>query len=129
MVELRTARGFSLIEGLVALAMVAATAVALLPAMITHMDANGRDDLRSGAVGAAQERLEALRLQDPASMPASGTSAPQLVRVDGRTYEVVTHYCERPEFCGGSTSRHLRVEVKFDGRTIYDVETVYTRLL
>jgi type II secretion system protein I len=123
------ARGFSLIEALMAVAILAMVAVGVLPAIISHMDANSRNELRSGAISAAEERLEALRLQDPVALPDSGSSAPQLVTVDGREYEVITHYCERSELCSGDSSRHLRVEVRFDGRTVYDVETVYTQLL
>jgi general secretion pathway protein I len=104
-------------------------AAAILPAFMTHLRANSRNELRSSAVSAAQERLEALRLQDPASMPDSGSSAPQQVNVDGRDFDVVTHYCERSEYCSDDRSRHLRVEVRFGGRTIYDVETVYTQLV
>lgn len=122
-------KGFSLTEALIALALLAMVAAAILPAFMTHVRANDRNELRSSAVSAAQERLESLRLQDPASLPDSGSSAPQRVKVDGRDFDVVTHYCERSEFCGDDRSRHLRVEVRFDGRTIYDVETVYTQLV
>ena len=122
-------RGFSLTEALVAVAILAMVAVGVLPAFMTHMDANSRNELRSGAISAAQERLEALRLVDPSGLPTSGSTDPQLVTVDGREFEVVTHYCERTEYCQSDASRALRVEVRFDGRTIYDVETVYTQLL
>jgi len=122
-------RGFSLTEALIALGILAVVAVSVLPAFMTHVGANSRNELRSSAVSAAQERLEALRLENPAGMPDSGSSAPQLVTVDGRRLEVVTHYCERAEFCTDDRSRHIRVEVRVDGRTVYDVETVYTQLL
>jgi len=122
-------RGFSLTEALIALALLAMVAAAILPAFTTHLRANARNEVRSSAVSAAQQRLESLRLQDPASMPDSGSSAPQRVHVDGRDFDVVTHYCERNEYCDDSRSRHLRVEVRFEGRTIYDVETVYTQLV
>ena len=122
-------RGFTLGEALIALALVAMVAVAVMPVFVAHMDANTRDEIRTGAVGAAQQRLEALRLEAPASMPESGSTAPQLVDVDGRTYEVVTHYCELDGYCEKNRSRHIRVEVRIHGKTIYDVETVYTELL
>jgi general secretion pathway protein I len=121
--------GFSLTEAVIALGILAVVAVSVLPAFVSHVRANSRNELRSSAISAAQERLEALRLENPAGMPDSGSSAPQLVTVDGRRMEVVTHYCERPEFCEDERSRHIRVEVRVDDRTVYDVETVYTQLL
>jgi general secretion pathway protein I len=129
MARLAHAAGFTLSEALIALALVAMVAVAVVPVFVMHMDVNTRDEIRSGAVSAAQERLEALRLEPPAAMPPEGSTAPQLVEVDGRRYEVVTHYCEIDEYCEDSRSRHVRVEVLIDGTTIYDVETVYTELL
>jgi type II secretion system protein I len=122
-------RGFSLAEALIALGILAVVAVSILPAFMTHVRANSRNELRSSAISAAQERLENLRLQNPEGMPESGSSAPQLVTVDGRQLEVITHYCERSEYCTDDRSRHIRVEVKVHGRTVYDVETVYTQLL
>ena len=121
--------GFTLSEALIALALVAMVAIAVVPIFVMHMDTNTRDEIRTGAIGAAQERLEALRLEPPASLPESGSTAPQLVEVDGRSYEVVTHYCELDMYCDPGRSRQIRVEVRFDGRMIYDVETVYTELL
>jgi prepilin-type N-terminal cleavage/methylation domain-containing protein len=123
------ARGFTLSEALIALALVGMVAVAMLPGFVAHLDTNTRDEVRSGAVDAAHERLEALRLEPPAAMPQSGSTAPQLVEVDGRSYEVVTHYCELKAYCDANRSRHIRVEVRFDGKTIFDVQTVYTELL
>jgi type II secretory pathway pseudopilin PulG len=121
--------GFSLAESLIALGILAVVAVSVLPAFMMHVSANTRNEMRSSAVSAAQERLESLRLQNPTGMPVSGSTAPQLVTVDGRQLEVVTHFCERTEYCTDDRSRHIRVEVKVDGRTVYDVETVYTQLL
>jgi general secretion pathway protein I len=122
-------QGFSLTEALIALGILAVVAISVLPAFMTHVGANSRNELRSSAISAAQERLESLRLENPAAMPDSGSSAPQLITVDGQQLEVVTHYCERAEYCTDDRSRHIRVEVKADGRTVYDVETVYTQLL
>ena len=38
------------------------------------------------------------------------------------------HYCLKNEFCG-INSRHLEIEVSYENRRIYTVETVYTQLL
>ena len=123
-------RGFSLTEALTAIALLTTAAVAILPAFLTHMDTNGRNEERNGAVAVSEQVMEALRLQDPISMPTSGSSAAQLITVDDREYSITTHFCERSEFCASTgVSRHIRVEVQHDGDTIYEIETVYTQLL
>ncbi len=121
-------RGLTLIEALVALAILGVAAVAIMPAFLTQVDANRRSEPRAGAVTAAQQVVEQLRLGDPSSLPSSGTSAPESVLVGGLSYDVRTQFCVRPEFCD-ARSRHVIVEVWLDGRRLYDVETVYTQLL
>ena len=124
-------KGFTLAEALIAMGILGLAAIAILPAFITHLDANTRSERRSDAVTAVQATMEKLRLQDPSTMPESGESAPQLFTVDGREYTVKTKYCERNEFCPPTSpgSRHLIVEVYYNGDKIYEVETVYTQLL
>lgn len=121
-------RGLTLIEALVALAILGIAAVAIMPAFMTQLDSNRRSETRSGAVTASQQVLEGLRLADPASLPTTGAGAPQTVTVGDRTYEVTTFYCLQAALCD-ARSRHLRVEVSHDGRVVYDVETVFTQLL
>jgi hypothetical protein len=95
---------------------------------MAQLDANHRSEERSGAVRAIEQVMESLRMQDPASLPDTGSSPPQLVVVGGREFEVVTHYCVKPEYCDTS-ARHLEVEVSHEGRKIYAIETIYTQLL
>lgn len=121
-------RGFSLLEVVAALALISFAAVGVVPAFMVHLHANTRSEERSGAVLAVQQTMEALRLEDPTALPASGASPTQLVTVGERQYQVVTRYCVKPAFCDTNT-RHIEVEVSFGGRKIYAVETVYTQLL
>lgn len=125
-----TSRGFTLVEALVAIAILGLTGLAVLPAFMSHLDANTRSELRSDAIGAVHQRMEWLRLQDPDDMPTGGSPDSQFVTIGGREYEVRTHYCLRSEYCppGSPGSRHLTVEIYFEERKIYDVETVYTQL-
>ena len=127
----RPASGFTLIEALVALAILGLTGLAVLPAFMTHLDANTRSERRSDAIGAVQQRMEWLRLQDPDEMPMGSPPESEIVTIGDREYEVRTHYCLRSEYCPPDSpgSRHLTVEIYFEGRKIYDVETVYTQLL
>ncbi len=120
-------RGISLVESLVALALVGVAAIAIISGFMTLAYSNTRSGERTGAISAAETELEELRLQDPELMATSGSSTPKMIPVGDRQYEVVTHYCETTELCF-DTTRELRVEVKLDGQPIYDVTTVYTQL-
>jgi len=121
-------RGSTLIESLIALLILGIVAAGMLPAFMMQLDANGRSELRSGAILAAQQSMEALRILDPETeIPSTGQSAIRLVTVGDRQFEVVTYYCEREEFCN-EDSRYVRVEVSLGGRVLYDVKTVYTQL-
>lgn len=120
-------RGFTLLEALVALAILGITLAAMVPSFQTFLDANSFTEERSNGVAAAQEIMEALREADPASLPSSGSSPVQAVVVGQHEYEVVVHYCVEAQYCNAAT-RHLLLEVSFAGDTIYTVESVFTRL-
>jgi type II secretory pathway pseudopilin PulG len=120
-------RGATLVEALVALAILGVALTGILPSFITQLQSNTRSEERTSAVVAAQLVMDFHRLEDPEAMPTTGTSAPQLVTIGGLEYEVTTRYCVEPAFCGDE-SRHLVVEVHRLGRKIFDVETVYTQL-
>ena len=121
------ARGASLIETVAALAILGIALAAAVPAFMLQMDTNTFAEHHSGAVAAAQQVMETLRNQDPASLPSSGSSAIQAVTVGHHEYEAVTHYCQRSVYCG-SDSRHIVIEVSFAGQMVYTIETVFTRL-
>ena len=120
-------RGFTLLEGLLALAILGIALAGILPAFFGYMNVNTRNEMRTGAVAAAQEQMETLRFGDPSTMPTSGVSGPTYVNVDDREYEVISRYCIRSEFCT-TNSRHVLVEVEFDGNVVYQTESVFTKL-
>jgi len=120
-------RGLTLIEGLIALGLLSIALISLLPTFQTLIDANTFSEERSNSLAAAQEVMEALRHQDPASLPDSGSSGIQVVTIGNQEYEVVTHFCQRDEYCGPDV-RHIVVEVSYAGKVVYAIETVFTRL-
>jgi len=120
-------RGFTLVESLIALALLSVTLVALIPTFQNFMDANTVSEERSNALAAAQEKIETLRHIDPASLPSSGSSGVEAIQVGEHEFEVETHYCRQSAYCG-SASRHILVEVSFAGKQVYAIETVFTRL-
>jgi prepilin-type N-terminal cleavage/methylation domain-containing protein len=119
-------KGFTLLESLVTLGILGVTLVAMIPAFQTLMDANSVSEERSNALAAGQQVMEALRHQDPASLPSSGSIA-QAVAVGHHEYEIETHYCQNSTYCDAD-SRHIVVEVSFAGKIVYTIETVFTRL-
>jgi type II secretory pathway pseudopilin PulG len=120
-------KGFSLVEAVCALGLLAIVLLGIVPTVQVLMATNTISEQRSNAVAAAEEVMESLRQQSPSSLPTSGSSAVQTVTVGSRDYEVVAHYCTRSEFCN-TDMRHIVLEVGYAGQNVYIVETVYTRL-
>jgi general secretion pathway protein I len=120
-------RGFSLLEGLVAMAILGIILAGIMPAFLQFMDVTTRNEERSGAMAAAQELLEATRRVDPTTMPDTGDVGPDSVVVDGREYEVMTRYCLDTSLCT-TNMRHVTIEVNYGGRTVYATESVFTKL-
>jgi type II secretion system protein I len=128
--DLASGRGLTLVETLVALALLSVMALAVLPAFTSHADTNTRCEARADAVTLAQRQLEALRGRALSTMPASAATESATVAAGGRSYEVETHFCLDDQFCPPASpgSRHLTVEVYYQGQRLYDAATVYTEL-
>ena len=120
-------RGFTLLEALVAMAILGIALAGLVPSFQSFMDANSLSEQRSNAVAAAQEVMEGLRQLDPSGLPSTGTSSVQAVTIGNHEYEVVANYCVETSYCS-SAARHIVLEVSFAGKTVYTVESVFTRL-
>jgi prepilin-type N-terminal cleavage/methylation domain-containing protein len=120
-------RGFTLLESLLALAILGIALAGILPAFFGYMNVTTRNEVRTGAVAAAQEQMEALRFGDPSTMPMNGATGPAYIGVDAREYELISRYCVRPEYCT-TNSRHVLVEVGFGGNVVYQTESVFTKL-
>jgi type II secretory pathway pseudopilin PulG len=120
-------KGFTVLEALLAMFLLGVVLTGLVPGFLTFLDTNTMSEENSDAVAAAQLVLERLRLQDPGALPSSGSTGPEIVNVGGREFEVLNHYCTVADFCG-TDSRHIRVEVTYGGETLFEIESVYTRL-
>jgi len=120
-------RGFTLLEGLLALALLGIALAGILPAFFGYMNVNTRNEVRTGAVAAAQEQMESLRVADPSALPSTGATGPSYIGIDDREFELTSRYCIRPEYCS-TNSRHVLIEVAFGGNVIYQTESVFTKL-
>ena len=118
-------KGMTVIEAVVAMSILSIVMAAVLPAFMTFAQTNARSELRSGAVVAAQQVMDTMRRQQDPSFV--GTH-----RVDSglRTYDVVTTICavDSANCMSTQNARHIRLEVRYAGKTYYSVETVFTQL-
>ncbi len=119
-------QGFGIIEAVVAMAILLVVLAAIVPVFLHYLKTNTATEIRSQAMAVAQEVLEELRLRDPRTLPTSGTTTQDRIR-DGRTFTVVVNYCAEASLCFGN-ARHLTLEVRYEGKKVYALETVYTAL-
>ena len=120
------AKGFSIIEVIIAMAILAVVLTGVVGAFISNLQTNGRTELRGVAVSVAQEELETLRRQDPRTFPVADINK-TVTTADGRSFQVRTRFCVNSSRCVGS-AKQVVVEVSQQSRSIYTVETVFTNL-
>ncbi len=120
-------QGFSLVEAIIAMAILSVVLAAIAPLFISYSQTNLQSQRRTEAVAIAQMEMDGLRKKPFANWPASGSVQSVPSGQSGNVYNVRTSYCtaELP-YCD-SGARHIKVEVIKDGRTYYQVETVYTQ--
>lgn len=119
--------GFTLLEVLVSLVLFSIAGIAMAKSFTHHLSTNTRNEQRSAAVMAAQQVLDGLRVLDPATFPSSGSTT-QNITVGIRTFSVTTTYCSNITYCPNNNTKHIKVDVKLRGTTIYSVSTVYVQL-
>lgn len=120
--------GFSLIEVMAALFIVSLVSAFMATGFVAQLKYNQDAEIKSAAVSAAQTVLEELRTIDPATMPNSGSTAPESITVGRFTFDVTTSYCSNATYCTSNAFRHVRVSVAQRGQVKYDVETVFSQL-
>lgn len=117
--------GFSLIEAIIAIAIIGIVLAAVVPAFVSNLRINTDNEVRTGAVAAAQTVLDRFRVQPKGDWPTSGST----VSVDShaRSYDVQVDY---QRFCQGGNcfdgAELIDLEVGYGGRTRYTVSTVFT---
>ncbi len=120
-------RGFTLIELMFSLLLFGVTASAVTYGFRAMSQQNTQSEVRSGAIGAAQQVLDELRLTDPISLPTNGSTS-QNITYGARTYTVTTSYCALASYCTSSSIRQIRLGVSYNGQTRYQVDTVFCQL-
>lgn len=110
------------------MALIAIISAGAIPAFLFQFQTVTRNELRSGAINAAQEVLDQVRVQNPSSLPMSGSSPVATIDAGHRSFSVVVHYCLELSYCAQSSTRHLTVDVSYRDQEIYSVETIFTQL-
>ena len=118
--------GYSLIEALVALVLLAAVLVFTLGALSSFKVATSLMETRGNAAIAARARMEQVRFTDPATLPTSGSDT-MLSTVGAHVFTVETRYCINTAYCDDNT-RHVVVNVQEDGQDVFETESVFTQL-
>lgn len=120
-------QGFTLLEVMVSMCIFMVVSATMANSFMGHLKQNSSTEVRNGAVAAAQQKLDTLRLIDPPAMPSSGSTTESLAS-GGRSFSVKTLYCLTPTYCTSNNSRDITVRVSYRGKQVYETETVYTRL-
>ncbi len=123
---MKSSKGFTLIEVLVALCIFSIVCVATAPAFINHASANTNSERKTTAINFAQNILDDLRKKDVTNLLSSG-SEEITNTIDSKNLIAKVSYCTKSTYCS-TASRHILVEVFFNDKNIYSVETVYTQL-
>ena len=124
---MKTEAGFSLLEVMVALVIFGIVSAGMASAFVSHLGYNYDSSLRSDAIAATQIVMENYRTVSPATLPSTGTGAVQIITIDDRDFTVTPQFCANAQFCSAAT-RHIRLQVSYQGQNIYALETVYTQL-
>jgi prepilin-type N-terminal cleavage/methylation domain-containing protein len=122
-----TEKGFTLLEVMVSLLLFLVVSAIMASSYVGHLKRSTETEVRTLAMGAAQEILDETRLVDPDSLPSSGSTSTTVV-VGGRSFGVESTYCSNATYCASPANRHIRVRVNFQGVKVFETETVFTRL-
>lgn len=121
-------QGFTLIEVLVSMLIFSVVVASLPSVFVAHLRYNQRAEIKTAALLAAQRVLDDYRVQDPSTLPTSGSQDFLNITINGYNFDATAYFCLESAYCLASTNRHIRVEISYDTNTVYGVETVFTRL-
>ncbi len=119
-------QGFTLVEVLVAMTLFAIVSALMAPAFLLQLKTNIAAEDRNGAIAVAQQVLDDIRTSDPSTLPSTGSTTSSIT-TQHRSYATTTTYCSTSSFCTART-RHIKLEIKYRGKTVYWLETVFTKL-
>ena len=125
--------GFTLLEFIVSMGILSFAISGFLSSSISMSKMLSNGDIQSKAILVAQEVLDEVRLYDLKSLTTTNHSDSAInITIDGVTLSAIVTYCKNSTFCPPTSSndvRHINVDVYFQGKKVYDIETVYTKFI
>jgi len=125
---MRSERGFTIIEVMVALGMFGVVSAMMATSMVQMQRTNYENEIRSNAYAAAQLVLDDYRSQNISLLPSTGNAPVQNIVISGRTFQVTPTFCLTPSDCTSTNVRGIRASVSYRNQVRYFVDTVYARL-
>ncbi len=125
---MRTQRGFTLIEVMISLLIFSVVLGGMAPAFVSQLKSNSRSQIRTEAIAVSQQVMDSLRLQNPSTLPVSGSSSPEIITFGNRSYSAVAFYCEATAYCTTANNRHITVRVSHNNVQVFETQSVYTQL-
>lgn len=119
--------GFTLFEVLIAFTLFSLVAGVMAPTFVSQLKFTHSAEVRTGAYAAGAQVLDDLRVQNPETMPTTGTDATRTVVAGKHTFEVTVSYCPVTTYCT-ARSRQITAAVSYNNQEVYSVTTVFTRL-
>jgi type II secretory pathway pseudopilin PulG len=131
--------GFGLLEASIALTTLGITLAYAMPLFLYSKMNNSKSEVRTGAMMVAQRILDTTRGAPFTGIPTTGTvtlvdegtaadGSKTNLKAMGKTYEAKTYHCETASECNANY-KTLRVEVKRNGSTIYEMSAGFTNFL
>lgn len=125
----KTDAGFSLIEVLVSLGIFSVAGVAFASSIMMNQAFNRANMERSEAQRAVEQVIDSLRVEDPTTLPRSGTDTVRRITIGARTYDVYVTYCSIGNYCTSSnTVRTIHCEAWLNGVERHAADTVFAQL-
>lgn len=127
-------QGMTLVETIVALVIFLIILGFMIPLFAKQRINTIKNEIETGAVTVSQQIMDELRQTNITTLPNSGstTALPSgesltSISVMNKVYSATIFYCETAVNCS-SGARHIRVQVNYNGQTVYQVTTVYTQV-
>ena len=122
----RRTAGVTLVEVLVSIVIIGVISIVVLSAMGSAFKLNNDAELSTQAAFLAQDKLDTLKLLDPATLPISGQDD-STVTSNNRPYAVRVRYCVTANYCLNK-SRDVIIEVSANNKLLFTGETVFTQV-
>lgn len=118
-------RGFTIVEIMVALSLLAILGAAVLSSQMANVRANIQTEIRMQGNTVVRQGLEELRSRD--ILPVTGSEKSDIT--SGRTFEVVKEFCPSSNDPPCTpTSIHVRVTANYEGKPVSSADTVFTKV-